>query len=186
MRPINRIMVLISVALMVSSPAVAAPDEDDLAERLAVNAPQCGRFEQSRWMADLDTQLDSRGYFEHQQDGLVWQTTAPINDRVILSEDNDELPTGFQVIAPMLGGLLSGDWQLLERHFTIELSGEQQNWQAKLTPKEASVAERLTQLHVQGSQQVDEVEIDFANDDRLSLTLTAADCDSLDDSDPAT
>ena len=186
MRPINRTMLLIGFGLMVSTPAVAAPDEDDLAERLAVNTPQCGRFEQSRWMADLGTQLDSRGYFEHQQNGLVWQTTAPINDRVLLSEDNDELPTGFQVIAPVLGGLLSGDWQLLERHFTIELSGEQQRWQATLTPNEAGVAERLTQLHVQGSQQVEQVEIDFANNDQLSLTLTAANCDSLDDSDPTT
>ncbi|KPQ25190.1 MAG: hypothetical protein HLUCCA13_06640 [Halomonas sp. HL-48] len=186
MRPIHWTMVLISVGMMVSTSAVAAPDEAALAERLAANAPQCGRFEQSRWMADLDTQLESRGYFEHQEDGLVWQTTAPINDRVLLSEDNDELPKGFQVIAPMLGGLLAGDWQRLEKYFTTELSGEEQRWQATLTPNEASIAERLTQLHVRGSQQVDEVEIDFANDDRLSLTLTAADCDSLDDSDPAT
>lgn len=158
-------------------------DSDLIAERLAAHAPQCGRFEQSRWLADLDTQLNSQGYFEQTTNQLVWQTTAPVQDRVLLSEANDDLPLGLQVIAPALTGLLSGDWRALERLFTIELSGAPEAWQARLTPKEASVAERLTQLQVHGTQHVEQVELEFANADRLTLILTATPCDVLESAD---
>ncbi|EPC01168.1 hypothetical protein L861_11375 [Litchfieldella anticariensis FP35 = DSM 16096] len=171
---------------LIASPVVwAIPDDDKLAERLATHAPSCGRFEQSRWLADLETQLDSRGHFRQREDGLVWQTTAPVQDRVVLSEDNDDLPLGFQVIAPVFSGLLSGDWQALERHFTIELSGELKDWRARLVPKDVAVGERLTQLLVSGHQQVEQVELEFADGDRLNLTLTPAACENLDDGDPA-
>lgn len=169
------------LAISASAAAWAAPDADDLATRLADNAPQCGQFEQTRWLADIDSQLESRGTFEHQDAGLVWQTTSPINDRVVMSADNDELPMGFQAVAPVLGGLLSGDWQALERYFTIELSGTQEEWQANLTPSEANIAQRLDQLLVYGNQQVERVEIMFTNDDRLELTLSGAACERLED-----
>lgn len=163
----------------------AALDADTLAERLAANAPQCGRFEQSRWLADLETRLDSRGYFQRQDDALVWQTIAPVKDRVVLSEDNDDLPLSFQVMTPVFTGLLSGDWQALERHFTIELSGQLEDWQANLAPSEAAVAERLSRLVVNGDQQVERVELEFADGDRLELKLTPAACDSLDNGNPS-
>lgn len=172
-----------TLALVASPAAWATPDGDALAERLAVHAPSCGRFEQARWLADLEARLDSRGHFERKENGLVWQTTAPVRDRVILSEDNDDLPLGFQVIAPVLGDLLSGNWQGLERHFTIELSGTQEDWQARLTPNDTNVAERLSQLLVHGRQQVEQVELEFADGDRLDLALTAADCERLEDGD---
>lgn len=174
------------VALGLISPAVwAAPDSDALAERLITHVPQCGRFEQSRWLADFETRLDSRGYFQQREEGFVWQTTAPIQDRVILSEGNDDLPLGFQIIAPVFTSLLSGNWQAVERHFTIELSGELDDWQATLVPNEAAVAERLTRLLVGGNRQVERVGLEFADGDRLDLTLTPATCGNLDDGDPA-
>ncbi|QNI04351.1 hypothetical protein HXW73_16170 [Halomonas sp. SH5A2] len=171
------------LSLILSPTAWAAPDGDALADRLAEHAPQCGRFEQSRHLADLDTQLDSRGHFQQREEGLVWQTTAPVQERVVMSEDNADLPAGFQVIAPVFSGLLGGHWQALEEHFTIELSGELENWQATLTPNETSVSERISQLVVSGNQQVEQVALAFTNDDRLDLTLTAVPCDDLDDGD---
>ncbi|MCE8034131.1 hypothetical protein EKK97_17600 [Billgrantia tianxiuensis] len=174
------------VALNLIGPAAwAAPDSDALAEHLATHAPQCGRFEQSRWLADLEARLVSRGHFQQDKEGVVWQTTAPVNDRVVLNADNDDLPLGFQIIAPVFTGLLSGNWQALEHHFTIELSGELEDWQATLVPNEAAVAERLTQLLVSGNRQVEQVGLEFADGDRLDLTLTPATCGSLDDGDPA-
>lgn len=174
-------------ALCLLTPAAvwATPSDDALAERLAAHAPQCGRFEQSRWLADLDTRLDSRGHFQRHEDGLVWQTTAPVNDRVVLSEGNDDLPRDFQVIAPVFSGLVSGDWRALERHFTIELSGELEEWQANLTPNETTVAERLTQLRVSGNRQVERVELEFTDGDRLELSLAPIACESLGESDSA-
>lgn len=174
-------------ALILLAPAAvwAAPNGDALAERLAAHAPQCGRFEQSRWLADLDARLDSRGHFLRREEGLVWQTTAPVQDRVVLSEDNDDLPRGFQVIAPVFSGLVSGDWRALERHFTIELSGELEEWQARLAPNETAVAGRLSQLRVSGNKQVERVELEFTDGDRLELILAPTACESLDEDDSA-
>ncbi|MFC3284902.1 LolA-related protein [Litchfieldella rifensis] len=177
----RRVLWAACAALLLSaSPSTwATPDAATLAAHLAAHAPQCGRFEQSRWLADLETRLDSRGHFQQQENGLIWQTTVPVKDRVVLSQDNDALPLGFQVMLPVFTGLLSGDWQALERHFSLELSGELENWQARLVPSEAAVAERLTHLVVGGDQRVKRIELEFADGDRLDLRLTPAACENL-------
>lgn len=175
----------LSFALSVSLPtaAWAKPDIDALVEQLAQHAPQCGRFEQSRWLADIETQLNSRGDFQQLEEGLVWQTTSPIQDRVILSQHNEDLPPGFLVIAPVFTSLLSGDWRELEHYFTIELEGDLHNWEALLLPNEAVIAERLTQLLASGSQQVEQLTLEFSDGDQLDLTLTPTACPDLDHGD---
>lgn len=168
-----------ALILMASAQAWAAPDPEALAERLTDHALQCGRFEQTRWLADLETQLDSRGTFQRHQQALIWQTTVPIEDRVVLSPDNEALPLSFQIMLPVFNGLLSGDWQALERHFTVKLGGTLNDWQADLTPKEAAVGERLSHLMVSGDRHVERVELAFASGDRMTLNLTAASCQAL-------
>lgn len=176
------------LSLCVNTPAWAKPGVDSgaLAEQLARHAPQCGRFEQSRWLADIETQLNSRGDFQQLQEGLVWQTTSPIQDRVLLSQHNDDdLPPGFLVIAPIFIGLLSGEWRELEHYFTVELEGDLQDWKARLLPKEAVIAERLTQLLASGSQQVEQLTLKFADGDQLDINLTPTACSDLDHGDSA-
>lgn len=173
------------LALIAAMPAWSAPKADVLAKRLSAHAPSCGRFEQSRWLADLDTRLDSRGTFRRQADGLIWQTLSPIEDRLRLSDDNDALPPGLRLMLPVLTGLLSGDWQALEPHFKVELDGVLEDWQAELVPIDAAVGERLAHLTVSGGERVERVELAFASGDRLTLTLTATPCRSLDDGDSA-
>lgn len=175
----------LSFALSVglATAAWAKPDIDALAEQLAQHAPQCGRFEQSRWLADIETQLNSRGDFQQLEEGLVWHTTSPIQDRVVLSQHNEDLPPGFLVIAPVFTTLLSGDWRELEHYFTVELEGDLHNWEALLLPNEAVIAERLTQLLASGSQQVEQLTLEFSDGDQLDLTLTPTACSDLDHGD---
>ena len=175
------------LSLCVNTAAWAEPgvDIDTLAERLAQHAPQCGRFEQSRWLADIEARLNSRGDFQQLEEGLVWQTTSPIQDRVLLSQHNNDLPPGFLVIAPIFTSLLSGDWRELEHYFTVELEGGLHNWQASLLPNEAAIAERLTQLLASGSQQVEQLKLEFSDGDQLDLTLMPTACTNLDHGDPA-
>lgn len=176
---------IFALSLSVNTIAWADPEIDALAERLAQHAPQCGRFEQTRWLADIETQLSSRGDFQQLEEGLVWQTTSPIRDRVVLSQNNDDLPPGFRVIAPIFTTLLAGDWRALEHYFTVELDGDLYNWQASLLPNEAAIAERLTQLLASGSQQVEQIKLEFSDGDRLELTLTPTACSKLDHADSA-
>lgn len=173
------------LSLSVYTAAWAEPDIDALAEQLAQHAPPCGRFEQTRWLADIEAELNSRGDFQRLEEGLLWQTTSPIQDRVVLNQYNDDLPPGFQVIAPIFTNLLSGEWQALEHYFTLELDGDLQHWQATLLPNEAAIAERLTQLLASGSQQVEQLQLTFSDGDRLDLTLTPTACANLEQGDSA-
>lgn len=173
----------LGLLLVAGQPAWADPDADALAERLSSHAPQCATFEQTRWLADLEASLKSRGYFQREADGLSWHTLSPIQESLHLSEESDELPMSFQLILPVFTSLLAGDWQTLERHFTIVLEDERDGWRADLTPVDA-LDEHLSQLKVHGGDHVEQLDITFRDGDRLELSLTPVDCDSLDQSSP--
>ncbi|MDI5934611.1 LolA family protein [Halomonas kalidii] len=175
----------LGLLLVAGQPAWAAPDADALAERLSSHAPQCATFEQTRWLADLEASLKSRGYFQREADGLSWHTLSPIQESLHLSEESDELPMSFQLILPVFTGLLAGDWQTLERHFTIVLEDERDGWRADLTPIDPALGEHLSQLVVQGGERVEQLDITFRDGDRLELSLTPVDCASLDDGNAA-
>ncbi|MFG6177057.1 LolA-related protein [Halomonas sp. THAF12] len=173
-------LLLALLSLPVTGVAETTPDADRLAEQLRAHAPTCGHFSQHRWMADLDTGLDSTGIFRRQGEALIWQTLTPVSDRVRLAPDNPDLPLGLKAMLPVLTGLLAGDWQAVDQHFRLRLEGQQDAWQARLTPRDAAVAERLTGLRVAGGERVERVRLDFRSGDHLELTLEPVNCDTLD------
>jgi len=152
---------------------------NNLADNVANSLASCANFEQRRWMADLDTQLTSTGYFLRQGDGLIWQTTSPVADRVQLTPGDPDLPMSLEVMLPVLTGLLAGDWQALRQHFAIDQSGEPDAWQARMTPLDDAVATRLESIRVSGGEQIERLELAFVNDDRVDIQLTPADCAAL-------
>ena len=171
------------LVLAMSTTVQAAEDSarlaGNVANNLADNLANCANFEQRRWMADLDTQLVSAGYFLRQGDGLIWQTTSPVSDRVHLSPDDPDLPMSLEVMLPVLTGLLAGDWQALRQHFAITQTGEPDAWQARMTPLDDAVATRLESIRVNGGTQIEHLELAFVNDDRVDIQLTPADCAAL-------
>lgn len=170
---------LLSLALGWSLPAVAALDSAALGAQLAEHSPACNRFEQTRWLADLEAELASSGYFQRSEQQLVWHTLTPVDSRLVLDADNPDLPLAYQVILPVLTGLLSGDWAALQQHFSVDLQGQLEAWQASLTPTDAAVAERLQRLQVSGAEQVRELQIRFVSGDLMNLQLSPADCATL-------
>tara|TARA_R110000764_G_scaffold37990_2_gene84138 strand:- start:483 stop:1028 length:546 start_codon:yes stop_codon:yes gene_type:complete len=170
---------LLGLALTVSLPAAAELNSAALGNQLAEHSPACSRFEQTRWLADLEAELASSGYFQRSEQGLVWHTLTPVDSRLVLNADNPDMPLAYQVILPVLTGLLGGDWAALQQHFTLQLQGELSDWRAELTPTDAAVAERLQHLQVSGAEQVEQLQIDFVSGDRMTLQLSAADCATL-------
>nr|WP_300314498.1 LolA-related protein [Halomonas sp.] len=151
-------------------------DLAELSQRLSEEAPECVEFQQQRWLADLGTQVDSQGYFQRQSQGFIWQTLTPVNDRVVLTPDNPDLPPGLKAMLPVLSGLLQGDWARLEQHFSIDLKGSIEQWNATLTPTDDIVSERLEQIQLNGADRIDQLHLVFRNGDRLMLELSAAPC----------
>lgn len=174
---------------LLSCASLMAADSDTpsltaLSQQLGEQAPDCVRFEQRRWMQDLGTELPSSGYFQRQASGLVWQTLSPVKDRVVLSADNPDLPPGLKALLPVLSGLLAGNWDRLEQHFKVDLSGSMAAWQAELEPLDSAVAERLEGVRLSGSSKVDHLKVSFVDGDRLTLELTPLDCTQLDEAPP--
>ncbi|MGQ7249641.1 LolA-related protein [Halomonas sp. V046] len=168
-----------ALAVAATGPATNALDLDALGERLSHEVPACVTFEQHRWMEDLGTELPSTGYFRRHPSGLVWQTLSPVEDRIELSADNRDLPPGFKALLPVLTGLLEGDWDSLEHHFRVDLSGSMAAWQAELAPRDAAIAERLKGVSLSGGDAVERLEVAFVDGDQLALGLTPVDCADL-------
>ncbi|MEH6493815.1 LolA family protein [Halopseudomonas sp.] len=170
---------LLWAAMLFSLSAVAELDSTTLGAQLAEHSPQCSHFAQTRWLADLEAELASSGYFQRSEQGLVWHTLTPVDSRLVLNADNPDMPLAYQVILPVLTGLLGGDWAALQQHFALQLQGELSDWRAELTPIDDAVAERLQLLQVRGGEQVEQLQIDFVSGDRMTLQLSAADCAAL-------
>ena len=168
---------------MLATAAVAStgtvPSLPQLSRQLEQHQPACVSFEQNRWMADLQTELPSAGYFRRQPSGLVWQTLSPIEDRVVLSADNPELPPGLKALLPVLTGLFDGNWASLEGHFSVRLGGNLDDWQAQLAPLDRAIAERLQGIELDGAEQVEHLQVSFTDGDRLRLELSPLPCDAL-------
>lgn len=162
-----------------TTPATGTLDLDALGAQLSHDVPACVTFDQRRWMEDLGTELPSKGYFRRQPSGLVWQTLTPVEDRVVLSANNPELPPGLKALLPLLTGMLEGDWDSLEQHFDVELSGSMAAWQAELAPRDAAIAERLDNVELSGGDEVEALEVAFSDGDQLALDLTPVDCSEL-------
>ncbi|MCG7600172.1 outer membrane lipoprotein carrier protein LolA [Halomonas sp. McH1-25] len=150
----------------------------DLQARLNQTDALAGRFEQQRHLADLDTQLTSRGHFRYRRDErIVWVLESPIQDRLEFTPDSaanidDALGgdrRGRDQVATLLLDLLGGDWQALEERFHLELSGDAQGWQVNLVPKSAALRDRLSRIRLEGGHYLNELTLHAANGDRLHV-----------------
>lgn len=168
---------LIALGLSAAT-AVAAPDTAALARQLASHSPECGQFRQIRWLADFEIDIESTGTFRRTEEGIIWRTETPVETEVRLSADNPDLPPGFHLVLPVMTALLGGDWERLNEHFQIDVSGELAAWSAELTPLDSRVAAQLPLLRVAGGQLLENIEMIFADGDRLSLNLSAVECAS--------
>lgn len=164
--------------LSLAPPVTADTTDTELLEHLRNNAPDCGRFEQSRWLADFGMHLNSSGEFQRLANGLMWRTTQPIESELALTSDNPELPLGYQAVLPVFNSLLAGNLDDLDDYFSTRLSGTTDAWRAELTPRNTQVAAQLTALEVQGAAQLEQITVSFADGDRMDIHLTADACSS--------
>lgn len=185
----SRLAIAATALLLTASAFGASAAEFDaraLTQQLARTAPVCGDFQQTRWLEDVGAQLKSRGQFHligdpNAPEGLVWDTTSPIEDRLEMrpnaseGPDGEPLPADQQAMAELLVNFFHGDWQALEEHFTLQLTGSADDWQASLTPRDARLAEAIEHLEIEGGSWLDHLTLTSGDGDRLALTLMPRD-----------
>lgn len=170
------------VLLLLLPGPVLAFDLDDLQERLDQTETLKGRFEQQRYLADLDTRLKSTGHFLYERDTrMVWVLETPIEDRLVFTTENaagsmDEdsaAGTGNerqrQQVGTLLLQLLQGDWQALQERFTLEVTGTSEAWQVTLTPKAEALRQRFTRIELKGARYLENAALYAANEDVLKV-----------------
>lgn len=171
---------LLVLLLLLPLPALAF-GLDDLQARLAQTQAIEGQFEQQRYLADLDTSLDSSGHFTYQRgERVVWVLEAPVEDRLVFTPDSasalDESTDAHNdrrrdQVAALFLRLLGGDWQALAERFEIALEGSAKDWRVDLTPISAALRERITGIELQGGRYLESLTLHAANDDVLEVRL---------------
>lgn len=169
-----------ALALLAALPAFAL-SLDDLAHQLAAEGDVSGRFEQRRYLADLDTHIEGHGRYRFEQgERVVWQLEAPVEETMTLSDEGisrngapiEDDPAG---VATLIMQLLSGRLSALENRFDIALSGSETQWAADLVPRRQALAEYLESIAMRGGERLERVTLHMADGDRLDIRLRAGD-----------
>ncbi|MDV6317783.1 outer membrane lipoprotein carrier protein LolA [Chromohalobacter sp. HP20-39] len=192
----RRLIAYICLGLVGLPLAAHAFDRQALQERLEQTPALQGHFTQTRWLADVDTTLESQGHFAYVRDEkVVWQLETPVEDTLVLTPadateatpPNDARRAGREQIAALLLQLLGGDWSALESRFTQTLEGDADDWRIRLTPRDPALAERIGEIRLSGGRYIEHLEMRLAGGDRLRVDfsnqapLTPEEIDALPD-----
>ena len=154
------------LAAVAATAASAAPDSAALIARLARNPPASIAFTEVRFSSLLTEPLVVSGTLEHVADGALnrrieapyRESTSIQGDTVRVQRDGETARTFALRRAPELRGfltgmlgLLTGDGSLIEEHFNVVASGDDERWRLELVPIEDRVHARLRNIIVWGN-----------------------------------
>lgn len=175
LRSLTLLMVTLPLWLM-ALPARAMSLET-LADHLAAQGDVNGRFEQTRYLADLDTRIDGRGHYRFEQgDRVIWSLESPVEETMELSDAGiqrngeriDDDPAG---VATLIMQLLNGQFSALADRFDITLEGDEKAWHATLVPRQQGLANYLHNIDMQGDARLEQINMAMADGDRLNIHL---------------
>lgn len=157
---------------------------------LAAVADRRASFTQVKTLAALDKPVTSTGTLVYvRPDHLEQTTTTPASERLIAQDhrlsieaqgqpqrvlDLDQQPE-IRALVDTIRGTLSGNLTLLQRYYTVALTGTRAQWRLVLTPADAHMRALVRQVTVDG-RGADPLTIDTqqANGDATRLTITPA------------
>ena len=186
---LRRVAAAVATVLAIASGhAQDAADLDRIMQALGAQPAATARFTETRTSALLREPIRSTGTLAHGPGGrLEKHTTTPRDERLVVEggtvtyqrADGErrslrlaDLP-GVLAMIEGLRGTLAGDLAALRRHYRVELQGGYEAWKLFLLPRDAQMAELVSDVRIAGSRgDVREVEIREASGDRSVLTLT--------------
>lgn len=170
-------LAIATLALWLAAASAQAMSLEALADHLAAQGDVAGRFEQTRYLADLDTQIDGRGHYRFEQgDRVIWSLESPVAETMELSEAGirrngeriDDDPAG---VATLIMQLLNGRLSTLSDRFEVTLEGDQTDWHATLVPRHQGLASYLDSIDMRGDDRLEQVNMAMADGDRLNIHL---------------
>jgi hypothetical protein len=152
------------LALCAATAAQAAPDATALIARLARTPPARIAFTEVRFSSLLEEPLVVSGTLEYESEGGLnrrvetpYRENTGIRGESVRVERDGETRTFALRRAPELRGfltgmlgLLTGDSPLIDKHFDITASGDDERWRLDLEPTDDRLRQRLRSIVVAG------------------------------------
>jgi outer membrane lipoprotein-sorting protein len=177
---------LFALAAAVPLHAQTAFDLSQLTQLLSKVKSGEATFTEERSVSMLEQNLKSSGRLSFAApDSFVRETLKPRQEKVSVVGNKVTLSAGGRsrtvpldsvpeaaVIMEAIRGTLTGNRDLLERHFAATVSGNAQRWTLALTPIEPRLQELVKSVQLTGQQSlVREVTVAMADGDRSVMTL---------------
>jgi outer membrane lipoprotein-sorting protein len=166
--------------------AHAAFNLDQLMSELAQHKGGRAKFVEKRTLAVLDRPLIATGEMTYTPpDRLEKRTLTPKPETLLLDKDQVSIERDKRTYTINLASrpealafvdsirsTLAGNRAALEKNYTLQLSGNNDNWVLTLMPTEQKIATLLQRITVNGSKdQIHTIEYLLADGDRSELTI---------------
>jgi len=163
----------------------AAPDSGQI--MIGKDEVLRGHFVEERNLKGFNGPTKSTGHFVIAPErGLIWSVEKPfstttvitpaglmtsIDGKKVVNLPAQKIPFMLHLYE-MLGGTLAGNWQAMEKDFTVTRSGDTQNWQVVLTPRDSeNPAMPFNSITVTGSRYVEKVVLEKPEGDTDTITF---------------
>jgi outer membrane lipoprotein-sorting protein len=181
-RQLMTALVLASLA----ATAHAAFNLDQLMAGLAQHKGGRAKFVEKRYLAVLDRPLVATGEMTYTPpDRLEKRTLTPKPETLVLDKDQVSIERDRRKMSISLASrpealafvdsirnTLAGNLGALEKNYTLQLSGSNDNWTLTLSPTAQQIAALLQRITVSGSQdQIHTIDYLLADGDRSELTI---------------
>ncbi len=190
MPEVDRIRAIVGAMLVLAASAATAADWKlpELMQLLARNKAGKAIFVEKKYLGIIDKPIESSGELAFTApDRLEKRTLRPNPELLILAGDsltidqpgkrrNTVSLQAYPEIAAFvesIRGTLAGDRTLLEKVYTLELTGSAEKWQLLLVPTQARMLSIISRIRIGGSHaDVNTIDFDQADGDRSEMVIT--------------
>jgi hypothetical protein len=173
--------------LLAAFAAHAAWDVGALMDLLRAHPPGRAHFNETRYVSILDRPLESSGDLVFTPpDRLEKRVTSPGAERLVVDRERLVIDRAGRkqvmaladypqvaVLIESIRGTLAGDREALERTYALALEGDTRAWRLVLRPRDASLAQLVERVEIQGSGAlVQRVAIEQADGDHSFMQIT--------------
>lgn len=164
--------IFLGIIFSVLSISVSANNLDDLKALTTTPEKLSGTFSQSKYLAQLETSINSSGSFNYIRDKkIVWHTLTPINSTLELTPktmlsyqdgeqvnklDSDTNPV-VAVFSDIFFGVMTAQWQILEVYFSVSAEVSDGQWKATLVPVDESIGGFINKVTLEGDKYLQQI-----------------------------
>jgi outer membrane lipoprotein-sorting protein len=187
MTPLRK-LVWMMLALLSTAAWAAPADLAGLLQLLATVKSGEATFTEQRQVTlqDMTRTLESSGRLTFAApDTFVRETLKPRRERLAVAGNTLTMSQGSrsrsvpldtvpeaQVLVEAVRGTLTGNRELLDRHFTLQFSGSLDQWTLEMVPREPLLREQVARVTVSGVRAaLTEVQVQLAGGDRSTMKI---------------